>query len=229
MLRVSICDDNREFLEVVCSFFDDKPQYRVRRFEQASAFLNEGGAESEIAILDIHIADSSGIDLAMQIAGRNPACRVIFLSDYLSYATQVYDVPHVYFVLKSEMEERLPTALEKCAAEIEQSRENALPIRTSDSSAILRMDKIRYMERNLRITRIYCEDTTYITKESVTALIAKLDSRFCHCHSSYIVNLGWVRSVASGELILTTGEHIPVSRSHSRETQQAFAEYWGGV
>ena len=30
-----------------------------------------------------------------------PFCQIIFLSSYLSYATEVYETEHIYFILKS--------------------------------------------------------------------------------------------------------------------------------
>jgi two-component SAPR family response regulator len=55
----------------------------------------------------------NGIDFASKINQIAPSCIIIFISNYLNYATEVYDVAHVYFILKSELNERLPRALEK--------------------------------------------------------------------------------------------------------------------
>ena len=36
-----------------------------------------------------------------------PFCQIIFLSSYLSYATEVYETEHIYFILKSQLHQRI--------------------------------------------------------------------------------------------------------------------------
>ncbi len=40
-----------------------------------------------------------------------PFCQIIFLSSYLSYATEVYETEHIYFILKSQLHQRIGPAL----------------------------------------------------------------------------------------------------------------------
>ena len=50
---------------------------------------------------------------------------------------------------------------------------------------------------------------------------------FVRCHTSYIVNLYYVKGVNKLEITLVTGETIPVSQPKRRQFMEQLAEYWG--
>lgn len=52
---------------------------------------------------------------------------------------------------------------------------------------------------------------------------------FVRCHTSYLVNLGYVKAVSSKtlEITLVTGEVIPVSQPKRKEFMERLAEYLG--
>ncbi|MDY5881603.1 MAG: hypothetical protein SPJ63_07635, partial [Oscillospiraceae bacterium] len=53
-----------------------------------------------------------------------PTSKIIFISSYSGYLMDVYETEHVYFVLKPNMEERLPAALQKALASTARLRRN---------------------------------------------------------------------------------------------------------
>lgn len=50
---------------------------------------------------------------------------------------------------------------------------------------------------------------------------------FFRIHSAYLVNLAFVRSIEGTEVVLTTGERLPVSKHRRRELMAAFAAHVG--
>ncbi|EKC47003.1 Response regulator of the LytR/AlgR family, partial [human gut metagenome] len=56
-------------------------------------------------------AGTGGIRLAQSMKHYAPFCQIIFLSSYLSYATEVYETEHIYFILKSQLHQRIGPAL----------------------------------------------------------------------------------------------------------------------
>ena len=54
----------------------------------------------------------NGIALADQINKLCPDSQIIFISQYLQYATAVYETEHVYFIHKLQMAKYLPLALQ---------------------------------------------------------------------------------------------------------------------
>ena len=81
-------------------------------------------AEADIFLIDIQLDGSSGIELGRQLMQAHPQIKIIFISGYVRYAPEVYEVPHVYFVWKPDLEVRLPQALQAACRE---SRRSVLP------------------------------------------------------------------------------------------------------
>ena len=67
----------------------------------------------DIIFMDINLENSSasGIDLIHKVNFLNPSCQVIYISQYLEYASDVYDTRHTYFMNKERLSELLGKAL----------------------------------------------------------------------------------------------------------------------
>lgn len=55
------------------------------------------------------------------------------------------------------------------------------------------------------------------------------DKGFARCHTSYIVNLFFVKGVRKLEIELITGEIIPISQPKRKEFMERLTEYWGDL
>ena len=104
MIPIAICDD--ELLharQTQAAIRRCEAQAVTRCFETPLALLaavTQQGYAPRVAVLDIRMAGMDGIELAKRLNALVPGCAVIFLTAYLSYAPDVYETRHVYFVLK---------------------------------------------------------------------------------------------------------------------------------
>lgn len=48
-------------------------------------------------------------------------------------------------------------------------------------------------------------------------------------HQSFIVNLSYVKGVEGLELVLTSGQRIPVSQPKRKDFMMKLADYWGDM
>ena len=109
MFRLAICDDDTLHMQNTLRCARETPEAAdcdIRTFSAPGKLMDAvtgGGYRPHIALLDICMPDSSGIELAQRLHEKLPRCQVIFVSSFLDYATSVYDVEHVYFILKSQM------------------------------------------------------------------------------------------------------------------------------
>lgn len=78
-------------------------------FDSSEALLQAvvSGYAPDIAVLDIQMGEMDGISLAKRLNALTPSCRIIFVTSYLAFATEVYSTEHVYFILKSQIDERI--------------------------------------------------------------------------------------------------------------------------
>lgn len=55
------------------------------------------------------------------------------------------------------------------------------------------------------------------------------DKGFARCHTSYLVNLFYVKGVHKLELTLITGETLPISQPKRKTFLAQLTDYWGDM
>ena len=106
MLRIAICDDERIQRRHTAELIDSALAARsadISCFDSSEALLQAvvSGYAPDIAVLDIQMGEMDGISLAKRLNALTPSCRIIFVTSYLAFATEVYSTEHVYFILKA--------------------------------------------------------------------------------------------------------------------------------
>lgn len=91
---------------------------------------------------------------------------------------------------------------------------------------VLDEEEIEYIERDKRITKIHTLNGIVLTTMKMSEVEAYLDKeRFVMCHNSFIVNMEKIRIFGRAEITLRSGDKVPISRSHWKQTRDIF-ERW---
>ena len=226
-LNIAVCDDQQVMLQEIEALSRKilEDQYDLNFISsQDPEQLMHSEQVFHIALLDVKLLETSGIEAARKILAVNPGCRILFLSGYVSVVSDVYDVPHFCFVLKEQMEEKLPKFLLQAAELSAQEAGCRLSVKSGKEILLIPLAQIMVLERRGHLTHITLSDGSGLaTKEKISSLQSRLGSaNFIRCHISYLVNLSFVRSVRSRVVYLRSGLQIPVSLSHEQEVQNAF-------
>ena len=102
-----------------------------------------------------------------------PFCQIIFLSSYLSYATEVYETEHIYFILKSQLHQRIGPALHQALTALG-DRSVQITAQKDGSTHVIALQDVLYLERNLRKTKVITQQGVFLTQESPETLILSL-------------------------------------------------------
>lgn len=228
MIHIAICDDDSAQLKKTEKLIMEAiAQYstEIDRFSDGTELLKamqNSDYVPDLAVLDIYMPKCSGIEVAKRLNELAPECRIIFLTSYLGYATDVYETRHSYFILKAELTDRIEAALAKALAETTENLR--LCFREGRTVKIVPASEVLYLERNLKKTTIALssgvEHTTPAKAEELLKGVNK--GMFVHCHQSYWVNLEKVTSMTADSFILSNGMEIPISRSQKKEVKKAF-------
>lgn len=233
MLRIAICDDDPLHLNDACARVDrllkarDK-RHGTRLFSSAEDLLAAMDADAwqpDLAVLDIEMGGADGITLAQELNRRAPACRIIFLTGYVDYAPEVYVAEHIWFVVKSRVEEFFEPALDKALKSLEEG-EAAVPglvIREEGKNVVLPLDSILYIEKVGRRSCIRCTEGDHYDARRPALLIPEaLKDHFLHCHQGYWVNFRMIRELDHEEFILRNGSRIPIGRAYRDAARKTF-------
>lgn len=229
-LKILICDDEPLILQKLKTLTEDtlQEQWNVEIVcvdsPQSAMELTE---EISIAVLDIQLPEQTGIELASQILRKNPDCRIIFVSGYVRYVSDVYDVPHFCMVLKEQMDVQLPKFLLRAAQQITRRELNTLTLTSKGFTQTIDTKLIYYLERRGHTTYIKLRNGEHLTTREKLGDVVRnaLDGSLCRCHISYAVNLQWIRSMGKSDFTMQGGERIPISRSNKQLARDAYFRY----
>ena len=190
-------------------------------------FTEEGRAAPAIAFLDILLPDGEeqGIEVGKQINEKWPECRIVYLTDYLMYATDVYSTRHTWFVLKSQLNERIDEVLARLMSELEMA-DRKLVFSNSAQRIVLAAKEVLYFERTLRLTRIIGSDREFTVYDRLSDIQSQVSPiLFCRCHNSYLVNLEAVLEMNPTFFIMSNHVQVPISRQYRQSVRQQFFEW----
>lgn len=232
MIKIAICDDNdlhREKSKEIVSKAMHRTENTLECFSGADELLSAitgGEFIPDIAVLDINMDGLDGISLARQLNKLVPACKIIFISSYLSYAQDVYTVEHVWFILKHDADIRMEAALSKAVSQIKQERGEITAIIKTDAGAkLFHVCDIIAIERVGLKSKLVCTDSEYLSSKSPAALIETIpESVFVRCHQSCWVNLTHIKSLDKDDFVLSNGNRITLSRTYKAEAKRIYFE-----
>lgn len=229
MLKIAICEDNSihaERLRQVTESFITVPS-EIDMYSTSQEFEEAAKKQKlpyDLVFMDIDLDGASGISLARKINLWNPATQIIYISEYLKYATEVYETEHVYFIDKAHIEEYLDKALEKALKRVEENKQQFLFFRKRQVQYSLLQNDILYMERIIRNTEIHTTQGIYDTNERLPVLMEQLSPAFALCHRSFLVNFRRVKSLGREELTMYDDTVISIGRSYYENAKRTFAK-----
>lgn len=231
-MNIYICDNNPLHMQYarqcIINYLKSKPLGDFQCIEvfpeKLDELINKKMFSAEIIILDIQMQWKSGIQIAEQINNIFPRCQIIFLTAYIDYATMVYETKHIYFVLKTQMEQMLPRAMDK-ALDVLNVEEPCLCFQLPSLNARIPLGKILYFEKNQHHTLIRTEIKDFTVPKSLRELTPLLGSEFLRCHGSYIVNLSHISQYSSTQFVLDNGMIIPIGRTFQSVSRNTYWDY----
>lgn len=206
----------------------------VTAYQKEDQLLDQAeDIQPDVAILDIRMGEEShdGIQTGTLINERWPACCVIYLTDYITYASDVYRTKHSYFVLKDQLSDRVGELfglVQKYKEELLQKQTVSKGIFTSGRKKVsFYPGEILYFERSLRTTKMVTSSGDYTLQEKIGELEEQVrdmfpGSTFCRCHNSYLINIEAVTTMHSSSFTMQDGAAIPISRKYMQQAREAF-------
>lgn len=230
MVTIAIVEDNIYCLNMIGQQLREsmEEEYVLNTYTNTEDYLNvllNERIEFDVVILDIELDNKSGIDLAIQTNITSPLTQIIFVTAYINYASDVYESKHVYFMCKERIDQYLPIALERALTNVHNFESQMIYLSWNKQTFKVSQRDIIYAERDYRITYVYTKNEVYRTSKKINELINDLNSCFCMCHKSIVVNLNYVKDIQRNTVILKTDKTLPISRSQKDDFKKNFNHF----
>ncbi len=226
-MKISICDDDsvqlnnlRQLLKVWNSSTE------ISEYRSAEQFLFSYPDKScDLLLLDIEMGDMNGMELARKLRDNGDMLPIIFITGYSEFMQDGYDVEALHYLLKPVDKDKLFAVLDRYASR--HLTDNRVILPSGDETVSINTDDIAYLEAFGKKTQITLKDRKEIICTcGLSSAAEKLNSGFISCHRSYVVNIGYIRSISKTEITLDSGQKIPLSRRLYDSVNKAFIEYY---
>lgn len=232
---IGICDDDKQWRESCKRTLEGfssmiKLTMEIRCFATAEELLEYKDTPLDAVFLDIELGRKNGIFVAKKLNKTKPNCKIIYMTNYLHYATEIYNTEHIWFVVKKHFQDKVGEIISRILREFE-SKTSRIVLKTLKNEVIsIVPSDIYYLEREKRGTRVVTVLDEYHVKERMSDIVPQLSELdFSQCHNSYVVNFRHVKELQKDMYILygeaDKEQIVQISRRYVQKTREDFLKW----
>lgn len=186
----------------------------------------------DLAFLDLDFGAErgAGLEIARRIRKHRSDTLIIFVTNYIEYAPEGYELNAFRYLLKSELNTKLRNYFCEALEQLRARRET-ITIQNGGEWSVLPIDNILFLEADKHIVAIrMCagKRKEYRCYATLQSFAQKLEaSGFLRIHKSYLVNMRHIARLQCSEAVLDTGLVLSVSERNYAEIKKKFL-LWKG-
>lgn len=229
MVNIVICENDKndqEFVkDKVVEILDDLDiEYEIKVYNSGDDLLEGYDKYTDIILLDIQMDGLDGMETARKIREFDDNVEIIFITSFVEYALEGYEVNAYRYLLKPVKDENLRTSLINCLND-RNFVKRSIVIKEGDTRIKISLKDIMYIEVQGNDITVHTLKDTYRTKGTMSNFETEINSNmFVRCHKSYLVNLEYIKSIKRYTSILVNDEEVPLSRNKYKEIKDRFFE-----
>ncbi len=229
MIRIAVCEDSipvqAQIEDHISEILTDCPVEIFSSGEELLSFLSREKRRFSLYLMDISLPGISGIETAAAIRERDPYALIIFITDYKEYVYEVFETLPYRFITKPIDKDIFHKAISDAVNYIT-DRGELFHFHVDRVQYQIPFQEIIYFESNLRRVTLHTGKEAFSFYGRLRDLSEHLNPiLFVRTHASYLVNMEYIRSIRDAEVLLSTGEHIPVSRKYRPSVRDKHLEY----
>lgn len=236
MFQIAIIEDDEAWRtrleqEIIRFGNEEHIDVSVQAWGNGFSFLeNYHEKDFDIILLDIEMPHFSGMETARQIRTYDENVCLIFVTNMAQYALEGYTVNAKDYILKpvnyETLRQRLKNAIDHCRRYIS---EESIMLNKGGGFQRLNISDIFFIEADGHSLVYHTAQGEYTElRETLKKREAELlPLHFIRCNHYLLVNMRHVRSLKNGELTLSNGAMVQISRSKRKECMLQLADYMG--
>ena len=194
MINILLCDDDINSLVETKAFLNKylaistfgELQINIECYHDSNEVLSRTTEyQPDILVLDIHMPNKNGFEVAEAFYKNNPSTKIIFLTNYEQFVFYSLRFSPFRFIRKSMMEKELPEAIDSAIRALTTSI-RSLTIKRYSDYEIIPIDNIYYIEKvkYKNYVKIVSKNEEIIHRETIQILTKKLEGAGFVCINS---------------------------------------------
>jgi len=235
MLHIAICDDEQDFVTYLTGLLNQYAaktgrEMKVSFFYDGMELIESYDATIDLIFLDIQMKLVNGLRTAERVRQMDEKVGIIFLTTLTQYALEGYKYQAANYIIKPIRYARLKAEMDQWCKRHQKNDSPAIIIANDSGKYKVFLNTLRYVETFNRNLLLHTDQENIICYKSMKEMQQELIMHgFVRCHTSYIVNLFFVKGVHKLEITLVTGEILPISQPKRKQFMEQLAEYWGDL
>ena len=231
-INIAICDDEHhqtEYNKMLVNKWanENNLKINIKMFDSAENFKSAWSENKnyDMLLLDIEMGRQNGMELAREIRQSDNKLVIIFITGYVDYMSEGYDVAALHYLMKPIKEDKFFEVLDKAQKSLAQANKS-LVLTIDGAVHRLSLSEIRYIEAQNHYVIIKTASNKYRVKMNLSEVQKSLDNSFFKCQRSFIVNLRFVYKITRTVIVLDNMEEVPLSRDLYDAANQAVIKFF---
>lgn len=237
MYNIVICDDETIFLHKMSTLLS---QYIIKYgipvkqkvYNNGCLVFDdvENGIFYDIYILDIEMAQISGIDIAKKIRQYSSEAIIIFVTSHMQYTLVSFEYGIFRYITKLKLNEQLPLALKAAFTALGCQEGKFYLISNTKRSQKVFFKEIIYIYKDEKNSVFVTDATEIKVRETLSDVYFKLSKDdFLQIDRCYIVNIKYIYKIDGVEKMIFLRNNIKLNIAYNRMqgVKRKLSEYWG--
>lgn len=234
MINIAIVDNEKSVLENISGILSDmrgeSDDIHIDTYEKAKDFLAAfETVRYQILISDVDMPEMNGIEMGKKARDCDPNIYIIFLTAYVEYAIESYRMEAYQYILKEDVEERLPEIIKRLIGIVRNHSVKYCYIGSDTHRIKMYQDDIIHIRKTKGTKYVsFCTTEGEIReRSSIEKVLEKLGrEEFIVVERGSVVNLRHIMKVRDNVIYLSNGDAVEASHARIKKVKENIRKYW---
>lgn len=234
-MRIAALDDKIEWLKLEQQISEKYCKERgenleFQGYDDVTTFFADlqEKVKYDIYLLDVEMPVADGLQVATEIKKICAEPIIIYITDFPQYAPRGYEVNAFRYILKEQIEKKLPEAYDSLMTKLKERESSYYVYMKNNGIEQLLQESIYYIKKDKKYVMLYTENGEKRERKSLQEIFGELSQEdFMFIDKGLIVNIRHVMKLDGDAVKMRNGECFLISRPRQRIAKQKIMEYWG--
>lgn len=232
MLKIAALDSERKWIEIekkiTENYFHGKDLEFCSYHNEEHFLLDlEKGKIFDIYLLDIAPTQINGLKIAKSIKKVANSSIIIYVTNFIEYAAEAFEVGAYRYILKIMLEEKLIEAYDSLIEETNSIRDIYYVVKTNTCMEKINLKDIYYMKKNGKYVMIFTKNGISKVRCSLRTVYNNLNSnQFVWVDKGCVINLQYAVKLKNRKVKMKNGEELDISQPQLMSVKQRIIERW---
>lgn len=235
MIKIAVIDDEEQtrklILRNIKKTVQEHHDIEISTYASGTSFWAElqNGKTPDILFTDIQMQTLDGVELGKRVRKMCPDMYIVFITSYEEYAAESYRIEAYQYILKQDLEFRLPGVISQLTEKLRKQEREFCIIKDGTEQVKLFYKDILYLYKSKGSKYVNYVTTQGVVRErnSLENALKMLDNgQFLLVERGYAVNIKQICRLSGDTIYLEKGYEVQVSKARLAEVKREINLYW---